>query len=381
MTKISISEIFLIFFTKAKTSGGKLCLMFVLQKLNKNVQSKTQLTTMIRLAKSAFFTLALVMGFTACQKDQISELQPQGAELAASDRNNTIVDIALSDPNFSILVAAVVKTNTVGFFSNSNLDGTVFAPTNAAFAQLPAPFNSEAGINSITNARDIKFLTQVLRYHVLLGERTAAQLPNGAYKTYKTATTPNDNQLFVSRSISNDVIINGNSKVVAADVQASNGVIHVIDKVLFYPTQDVAQIAIANGNFTALVAALNKTGLTNTLMSPTTNVTVFAPTDAAFAQLPAPLNNAANIRGITDAATINTLRTVLLYHVLGGRVFSADLREGISVPMLAGGNTTITLAGGPKVKGNGNAAGSNIVLTDLLARNGTIHVIDSVLLP
>lgn len=335
---------------------------------------------MIRLTKTLLLSLTLVLGFTACQKEQLNEVTPNN--VVASDRmGNTVVDIALSNPDFSILVAAVVKTNSVNFFAGASLNGTVFAPTNAAFAQLPAPFNSAAGINSISDPKDIKFLSQVLRYHVALGRRNAAQLPNGGYATYKTATTPNDNRVYVSRSIANEVIINGNTKVVAADIQADNGVIHVIDKVLFFPTRDLAQIAIANGGFTALVAALNKTGLTSTLMSPTTNVTVFAPTDAAFAQLPAPLNNAANIKSITDPATINTLRTVLLYHLTGGRVFSADLRDAISVPMVSAGNTFVTLTGGPKVKGNGNASGSNIVLTDLLARNGVIHVIDSVLLP
>lgn len=334
---------------------------------------------MIRFSKSLFLLLFVFLGLAACQKEQFNEVvTPSGS---VSDRANTIVDIALGNPDFSILVAAVVKTNTVGLFSSATLNGTVFAPTNAAFAQLPAPFNSANGISSISDPKDIKFLTQVLRYHIVVGRRNAAQLPNGGYSTFKSATTPFDNQVYVSRNPANEVIINGNTKVVAADIQADNGVIHVVDKVLFYPTKDIAQIAISNGGFTALVAALKKTGLVNTLTSPTTNVTVFAPTDAAFAQLPAPLNNAANISSIKDAATINTLRTVLLYHVVGGRVFSADLREGISVPMLAAGNTFITLAGGAKVKGTSNATASNIVLTDLLARNGVIHVIDSVLLP
>ncbi len=337
---------------------------------------------MIRFSKFSVVLLAIFFSVTACQKDELATQQALESAGLATDRNsNTIVDIAIANPDFSTLVAAVVKTNSVAFFSKSTLNGTVFAPNNAAFAQLPAPFNSAQGINSITNPSDIKFLQQVLRYHVVIGRKNAAQLPNGGYNTYKTATTPNDNQLFVSRSIANDVIINGKIKVIAADIQADNGVIHVIGNVLFPPTKDVAQIAISNGSFTALVAALKKTGLVNTLTSTNTNVTVFAPTDAAFAQLPAPLNNAANIGAITDAGTINTLRTVLLYHVIGGRVFSADLREGISVPMLAGGNTTISLLGGAKVKGSGNSAGSNIVLTDLLARNGTIHVIDQVLLP
>jgi uncharacterized surface protein with fasciclin (FAS1) repeats len=337
---------------------------------------------MTRFTNFTVVLFTILIAFTACQKEEFVDASEQGSTGLLVERNsNTIVDIAISNPDFSTLVAAVVKTNSVNFFSKSTLNGTVFAPNNAAFAQLPAPFNNAQGINSITDPRDIKFLQQVLRYHVAVGKKTAAQLPNGGYNTYKTATTPNDNQLFVSRNIANQVVINGKSKVIAADIQADNGIIHVIDNVLFPPTKDIAQIAISNGAFTALVAALQKTGLVNTLTSVNTNVTVFAPTDAAFAQLPAPLNNAANISAITDAGTINTLRTVLLYHVVGGRVFSADLREGISVPMLAGGNTTISLMGGAKVKGTGNSMGSNIVLTDLLARNGTIHVIDSVLLP
>jgi uncharacterized surface protein with fasciclin (FAS1) repeats len=165
-------------------------------------------------------------------------------------------------------------------------------------------------------------------------------------------------------------------------VQASNGIIHVIDKVLFFPTQDVAQVAITNGNFKALVAALQKTGLVNVFTSVNTNVTVFAPTDAAFAQLPAPLNNAANIKSITDPATINTLRNVLLYHVVAGRVFSPDLREGITPnTLLANSKVTISLTNGATVKGNGNTTASKIIITNVLARNGVIHAIDQVLLP
>lgn len=327
--------------------------------------------------------LTLIFGSTACRKDLLSDENLPLTETVAGERqNNTIVDIALSNPDFSILVAAVVKTNLAGFLSAAGRDATVFAPNNAAFSALPAPFNSAQGIAAITDVKQINQLRQIIRYHVALGARTAAQLPNGSYNTYKNAVTPNDNWLYVSRDAAGSVFVNGNSKVIAADIQASNGVIHVVDKVLLFPTQDIAQIAIANGSFTALVAAVQKTGLTNALMAPTNNFTVFAPTDAAFANLPAPLNTAANIRNIQDPATIDLLRNVLQYHLIGARVFSADLREGISAPtLLSGQNVSITLAGGPKVQGTGNASGSNIVATDILARNGVIHVIDQVLLP
>lgn len=335
-----------------------------------------------RAMRPALFPFALLLTLSACQKETLTDPIQTASELAGDRNNNTVVDIALSNPDFSTLVAAVLKTNQAGFLSNAGLNATVFAPTNAAFAALPAPFNNAQNIDAISDVKTINQLRQILRYHVALGQRTATQLTNGTYPTYKNAATPYDNVLYVGRDVAGSVFINGNTKVVAADVIASNGVIHVVDKVLLFPTQDIAQIAISNGNFTALVAAVQKTGLTNALMMPTNNFTVFAPTDAAFANLPAPLNNAANIKAIQDPATIELLRNVLRYHLIDGRVFSADLREDISAPtLLAGQNVGITLAGGPKVKGTGNATGSNIVLTDLLARNGVIHVIDQVLLP
>lgn len=346
---------------------------------------------MFKMLSSKFtfslLSLTVLIMFSACQKDQIAnDLIPTNSatEGITSDRSaNTIVDVAIGNPDFSTLVAAVVKTGQAGFLSGANLNATVFAPTNAAFAQLPAPFNNAQNIGGITDARTIATLRQIIRYHVAAGRRTAAQLNNGSYQTYKTAAVPNENWLTVGRTLAGEVFINGVSKVVAADVAASNGVIHVIDKVLFFPTQDIAQIAITNGNFKALVAALQKTGLTNTLMSPTTNVTVFAPTDAAFAKLPIPaLTTAANIKAITDPATISLLRNVLLYHLVAGRVFSTDLREGITPGTLLPTKTvTISLANGATVKGSGNTTASNIIITNILARNGVIHAIDQVLLP
>ncbi len=320
------------------------------------------------------------LSFAACQKERINDQIQQ--ETNVSDRSNgTIVDVAVGNPNFTALVAAVLKTNSVQFFGNAGFNSTVLAPNDAAFAQLPAPFNNAANIGGITDAATINALRQILRYHAIPGRKNAAQFANGNYGTYNSPSTPLANLVTVSRSIDNKVFINGNTEVVAVDIQATNGVIHVINKVLFPPTQDIVQIAVANGNFTALVAALKKAGLAN-MASLFGNTTVFAPTDAAFAALPAPLNNAANISAITDQATINTLRAVLRYHMVPARVFSPDLREGLSAPTrLANNNVTITLAGGPKVKGNGNTTGSNIVGVNILARNGVIHVIDQVLLP
>ena len=344
----------------------------------------TSKTIANRLPILSLFAALLLLAFSACQKEVVEpqEVASADAPAAAADRSsNTVVDVALSSPDFSSLVAAVVKTSSAGLLSSSSLNSTVFAPNNAAFAQLPAPFNNAANISAITSESQINTLREILRYHIVKGRRTASQLPNGSYQTLKNAANPNGNLLFVGRSVNNEVFINGVSKVVAADVQASNGTIHVIDQVLAFPSKDIAQVAIGAGSFRALVAALNKTGLTNLMTSKQSNFTVFAPTDAAFAALPAPLNNADNISKITDPNTIATLRNVLLYHAIGARVFSVDLREGITPTTTLGRTVSISLVGGAKVKGSGNPVASNISATNIMATNGVIHVIDRVLLP
>jgi uncharacterized surface protein with fasciclin (FAS1) repeats len=325
-----------------------------------------QKTTLFRLAAM----LLLIAGFTACQKEQINTPNPEVStttDLTVGDRSSgNIVQVALSNPDFSTLVAAVVKTSQVNFLSTANLNATVLAPNNAAFAQLPAPFNNADNINAITDLGTIAALRGILRYHILPGKRTAAQFTNGSYQSFQSPGVPGANLVVVGRSVANEVFINGTNKVIAADVEATNGIIHVIDKVLLPPTQDIAQIAIANGNFKALLAALKKTGLNNLASQPNLNATVFAPTDAAFAQLPAPLNTAANIAAITDPATIATLRSVLRYHLIPAQVFSVDLRDALQAGTLLPNKTvTTSITGGAKVKGDGNTTGSNIIAVNI----------------
>lgn len=150
----------------------------------------------------------------------------------------------------------------------------------------------------------------------------------------------------------------------------------------------IAGTVIANpGLFSTLLAAVVKTGLAGLLDAPQSNFTVFAPTDAAFARLPAPLNNAANIAAITDAATINTLRNVLLYHIVRGQITAQSIRTGMvlttaMVPTTPVQNNQIrfnlTPGATPIVANNSRA---NVVAVNVPAFNGIIHVIDTVLLP
>lgn len=161
---------------------------------------------------------------------------------------------------------------------------------------------------------------------------------------------------------------------------ASNGVIHVINGVLMPPAGNLVQVAQADTNFSYLVAAVVRAsqGSTNVaqVLSGSGPFTLFAPTNSAF--------RAAGFATINDInnADPNTLAAILTYHVVSGRVFSCDLQNGQQVNTLNGEALTINLSGsGATVKGKTNSSASNIIKTNIVAKNGVIHVIDQVLLP
>lgn len=325
------------------------------------------------------------------EQNAAASADKEGAALGFSNaeqnrhKGKTIVEIAVSNSNFSSLVAAVVKTGLADALSNPSANLTVFAPTNAAFKQLPAPFNNAKNIEGITDAGQIDFLRNVLLYHVIGAEVFSYEIDRGrsSAATLKARGSSNDNTVYFSKNYGL-IRVNGQSDVIWANINASNGVIHAINKVLLFPTSTIAQIAIDNGNFTALVAALIKTNLASVFFGEG-DFSVFAPTDAAFAKLPAPFNSATNISNIHDQAQIDALANILKYHVIGERYFTWDL--GILA-------RPVTLAAAPKnklttilgyntgyVKGNANSSYSQIKPADILATNGVIHVIGQVLLP
>lgn len=305
------------------------------------------------------------------------------AELGRTNRN--LVELASSIPTFKSLVAAVVKTGLAPVLATPNLNATVFAPNDAAFAKLPAPFNNPANISGITDQAQIDGLRNILLYHVLGSKVLRNQVAPGRSSavTLKPAGSSNDNTIYFSNSLGL-LLVNGNSLVLRANVLASNGVIHVIDDVLLPPTQNIAEIAIGNPAFSSLVAALVKTNLAS-VFTGAGDFTVFAPTDAAFAQLPAPFNNAANISNITDPAQISALSNILRYHVTGSRYFAWDLGLFRSVTTLADGSrnklTTVLGLNFGFVKGNQNPSFARINPANILATNGVIQVVDKVLLP
>ena len=275
-----------------------------------------------------------------------------------------IVDVATESGSFPTLLAAVEAAGLVDALSDSSASLTVFAPTEAAFAALP-----EGTLDSLLADPDA--LANVLTYHVL-GSSVDASAALGLAPT--TVETLNGNDIAVTKRDDANLYVNL-SKVVDYDIEASNGVIHVIDSVLLPPdltpsTMTIAEIAQADGNFDTLVAALTAANLVGTVNDPDASLTVFAPTDAAFEELgDAALNYLLNNPEI--------LESTLLYHVVAGAELSsidAIAAAGTSLTMANDDEATISLGEtGLMIEG------ANIVTTDIVASNGIIHVIDVVL--
>ena len=297
---------------------------------------------------------------TGCDKDDDQVAPEPPAE-------KTIAQIATDDTTFSFLLAAAV---TAGLDDELASPGTltVFAPTNNAFRK--AGFANVAAVN----AADPDDLAGILTYHILASEVTASQVPAGPNASVATL----GGLAFFTTSSSAGVFVNG-IKVAAADVQASNGVVHVIETVLLPPTGNIVETAAANPDFSYLVAAVLRasTGSTDVagVLSGPGPLTVFAPTNQAFMD--------AGFLTIDDinAADPEALTSILTYHVIASRVFSSDLTDGAAPATLNGGTVTIDLGEGATVTGASNTEPSNITATNLVTTNGVIHVIDTVLLP
>jgi uncharacterized surface protein with fasciclin (FAS1) repeats len=276
----------------------------------------------------------------------------------------TIVDIAVADGRFTTLVAAI---EAAGLVETLQGDGpfTVFAPTDEAFATLP-----EGTLDSLL--ADPALLSQVLLYHVVPGAVKAADVV-----MLESATTAQGEDIAIALNGEN-VMVN-DATVVIADIEASNGVIHVIDAVILPPSMrapDIVDTAIENGSFTTLIAAIQAAGLESTLRGEGP-FTVFAPTDDAFAALP---------EGTVEAllADPEALGDILLYHVVPGML----LAEDVAAALEAGGGTAEmeTVQGAPitvTVDGSGSifVNDAQVIMTDIVTANGVIHVIDAVILP
>jgi len=295
----------------------------------------------------------------------------------SSEKPQTIVSIAKANPNLSSLVAALEKADLATTL-NASGSYTVFAPTNSAFnAFLTA--NGYANLNAVP----VPALKEILLNHVLSTKVKSTEIATGYVKTLAkgSASTSNSISMYLEKGSGVDINggkTNGGATVSTADIEASNGIIHVVDGVIGLPT--IVNHAIANKNFTTLVAALTynpSSGfagiLSGTASSP---FTVFAPTNAAFSSF----LTETGFSGLS-AIPSNVLEKTLKYHVVAGaNVQSSALTNGQVVSTFAGQNFTIGLTGGAKITDASNRI-SNIVTTDVQCSNGIIHVIDKVLLP
>ena len=273
--------------------------------------------------------------------------------------SNTIVDIAAGNPDFSTLVAAVSAAGLVDALSGEG-PFTVFAPTNEAFAALP-----EGTLDSLLLPENKQQLTDILLYHVVPGAVLAADVVN---------LTEAETLLGKNVNIKVDmgsVMIN-EANVVATDIIADNGVIHVIDSVILPPADlaDIVDTAVADGRFTTLAAALGAAELVETLKGEGP-FTVFAPTDDAFAALPE-----GTVETLLLPENKQLLTDILLYHVVAGKVMAADVVTLTEAETVLGQNVNIKVDMG-KVYIND----SEVIITDIETSNGVIHVIDAVLLP
>lgn len=278
---------------------------------------------------------------------------------------NTIVDIVVGSQNFSTLEAAVLKGNVASTLSGEG-PFTVFAPDNESF--------TNSGItSSILESLSADQVKDILLYHTLSARVNAESIQNGT----NAVKTANGKDVYVTKN-SNGVYVNG-WKVTQADIAASNGVIHAIERVLMPASGNLVEVAQGNQNLSYLVAAVLRAsqGTTNVaqVLGSAGPYTVFAPTNQAF--IDAGFPTIASIQ----AADPNTLAGILTYHVLSARAFSSDLTNGQTLNTVNGGTLAVQLGTSASIKGNSNSTAAQITGMNIMATNGVVHLIDKVLLP
>ena len=274
--------------------------------------------------------------------------------------SETVVDIAI-DNGFTSLTAAVVTAELLPALTNPLATYTVFAPSDMAFADLAAALDTDvAGLLALPNLADI------LTYHVLDSEVPAMAVTNGAIVQPLSMT----NTLKLTVTADSDVFVN-QAPVSMTDLMADNGIVHVLDQVVL-PSETVVDIAIDNG-FTSLTAAVVTAELLPALTNPLATYTVFAPSDMAFADLAAALDT-----DVAGLLALPNLADILTYHVLDSEVPAMAVTNGAIVQPLSMTNTLkLTVTADSDVFVNQ----APVSMTDLMADNGIVHVLDQVVLP
>jgi transforming growth factor-beta-induced protein len=324
------------------------------------------------------FSLLLVLLAAVASFATIASAAP--SKRTATAPKTTIVQVAASSKQFSTLVSLVKKAGLASALSGKG-PFTVFAPTNQAFANLQK--QKPELFAQVTGSRTL--LRTVLTYHVL-AKRVPGAAATAAARKNGTVKTVQGEQISLSYK-SGKIVLNSSARVVVADVKASNGVVHAIGAVLVppsltakpepAPTKSIVEIAVGDSRFSTLVALVQQAGLASTLAGPGP-FTVFAPTNDAFEKLRA----AAPATYQAVVSTPALLAKVLTYHAVAGSAIRAAQATTVgqqngTVTTVAGEPIRLSIVGG-KLTLNGN---STVIVADVLATNGVIHAIDTVLVP
>lgn len=320
--------------------------------------------------------------------------------VAAQETNDNIVDIAAKSDNFDTLHTAIVAAGLADTLASADSTFTVFAPRDAAFEAVESAYPGLLGSLLADPEGD---LTSILTYHVVPGKYLS-----GDVLASESLTTVQGEELTIS--MRNGVPYVNDTPIITVDIPAKNGVIHIIDGVLLPSTvslpepemaaatesteeavgavveetpadssaaaveesdvtedagglKTIAEVAAEAGTFNKLLGALEATGLANTFAQPG-NYTVFAPTDAAF-------------EALTVSPTADELRNILLFHVVGDKLTRDQLATDDIIPTLDGRPLFVNRDGATIL----NINGATVVVYDIMASNGIIHVIDRVLIP
>jgi len=321
-------------------------------------------------------TTVLVVG---CDKDDDDAPAP----------SKTITQTVVEGASFTLLEAAVIKAGYADLLANTqNL--TVFAPNDDAFKQLDVngdgtpDLDTEAKINGLSGA-GIDLLKAVLNYHVLTSRVPGSAITSAGVESATYSPTGTGPKLY-GKLAGSSVFING-VEVITPDVTASNGIIHVVNKVLLPPSTTITGAVAATPSFSRLLYAINRVKNGGgadiaAALNGTGPFTVFAPDNAAFTA------SGFATDASLDAVPVATLQSILLHHVVNGRIFSSDLAAGdVNSLLTASDNTeklTISLTG-PSVYGSGNGTAAaewpKVKAANLLMTNGVVHIIDKVILP
>jgi transforming growth factor-beta-induced protein len=271
---------------------------------------------------------------------------------------NSIVAVAQAAGGFNTLLAAATAGGLAEALATSG-PFTVFAPLDAAFAELP-----QAAVNNLLQPENRAMLTSLLQHHVVAGRLDAVSVLE-ASQIESLAGTP-----LVVR-VDGDTVRIGGVRILQTDIAAENGIIHVVEQVLFPEGfACIATVAQRAGQFETLLAAAEAAGLIDAL-SVQGPFTVFAPTDAAFAALPD-----GTVANLLLPENRTDLQRLLQNHIVAGRIPASDVLANTSLETLAGTQLAVSLDGEqPRIGGVAIAA------TDILAGNGIIHVVDEVLIP